>query len=115
MKRIITLIILCCPLVIFAQNNKKDFDDNYKKGIELYNKGVDVINNVQPTDEVMRLDEIQESAKKYFKEALPFLEKACSLNSKDKNTLTALTGIYFSMNDFEKSDKYKKELEALKK
>lgn len=115
MKHIILLFIMIFPLAVMAQDGKKEFDDNYTKGIDLYNKGVDIINDIQPTSAVMRLDEIQQSAIKYFKEALSYLEKAYTLDPTNKNTLTALTGIYFCMNNFEKSDKYKKELEALKK
>ena len=50
-----------------------------------------------------------------IKLSLPFLEKAYSINSKNEKLLTALQGTYFGLYDFEKSDRYKKELESLKK
>ncbi|MEK6615676.1 MAG: hypothetical protein AABZ32_06140 [Bacteroidota bacterium] len=115
MKKNLLIIAMCFGLSAFSQDINKDFKENYSKGIEHYNKGVDIINTLQPNENVMRLDEYMGDAQKQFKEALPYIEKAHSINPSDKNTLTALIGIYFSLYDYEKSDKYKKELESLKK
>ena len=114
MKNFYLIFFLAFSLKSFAQDVNPQFKENYSKGIELYNKGVDIINNLQPSESVMRLDQIEGDALKQFKDALPYLEKAYSLNPHDKNTLTALLGIYFSMYDMEKYNKYKKEFDSLK-
>ena len=49
----------------------------------------------------------------YFDKALPYFEKAESLEPKDKNTLIALKEIYAKKSEFDKSNAYKAKLEAL--
>jgi tetratricopeptide (TPR) repeat protein len=94
---------------------EKSFSENYSKGIEYYNKGIDIINKQTPDKKILALDEILTDAIVQFKLALPYLEKAHELNPKDKNTLTALMGIYFAMHETEKYNKYKREFESLNK
>src|SRR5207249_3669470 len=106
-------IILGFGLTAFSQDSTNAFDYNYKKGMEHYNKGVDYVNHIKSNDKV--LNEMSSDAKMEFKAAIPFLEKAYKLKSKDEKLLIALQGSYFSLQNFEKSDRYKKELEALKK
>jgi tetratricopeptide (TPR) repeat protein len=51
----------------------------------------------------------------YFDKALPYFEKSEKLDPNDVNTLVALKEIYAKKGDFEKSNKYKEKLEAMKK
>ena len=48
-----------------------------------------------------------------FDQALPYFEKAYAAKPQDRNTLIALKEIYARKNDFEKSNKFKAELDAL--
>lgn len=116
MKKVFCLILLLASLTVFSQDSTNTFDYNYKKGMEHYNKGVNVINDngmVQHT--TMYIDSVQKEAKDEFKKAIPYLEKAYAINPKNEKVLSALQGSYFGLYDFEKSDRYKKELESLKK
>lgn len=112
MKYAFMLILFLSALPAFSQDSTNTFEYNYKMGMEHYNKGVNVINNdgmVQHT--TVYIDSVQDE----FKKAIPYLEKAYSINSKNEKILTALQGSYFGLYDFAKSDKYKKELDFLKK
>ena len=49
-----------------------------------------------------------------FLKALPYMLKAYDLNFRRKDVLEGLVGIYYGLNDDEKYEKYKAELDALK-
>lgn len=88
---------------------------NYNLGILYYNKAVNIINALDYDMDMMALMEIQEKCVDIFKQSLPYMEKAYALNPKRKETLVGLSGIYFSLNEFEKSNAIKAELEQLDK
>ena len=130
MKKILFSILVCLPCALYGQGDNagkfkfesiplkedgsnKEFYSNYKQGIVFYNKAVDIINKAEIGNNET-LNKIQEEAITELKTALPFLEKAYSINSKNEKILTALQGAFFAMNEYEKSDRYKKELETLK-
>ena len=112
MKRVITAFLFLASLPAFSQDSANTFDYNYRKGMEHYNKGVDIVNKIQGEP---ILDSINPKVKVEFNYALPFLLKAYSINSKNEKVLTALQGTYFGLYEFETADRYKKELEQLKK
>lgn len=112
MKKLFTIIILGFGLTAFSQDSTNTFDYNYRKGIEHYNKGVDIVNKIQGEPII---ENIQTEAKEEFTKALPFLQKAYSINPKNEKVLKGLQGVYFSLYEFDTADKYKKELEALNK
>ena len=97
----------------FSQDSTQTFNYNSKKGLEHYNKGVDAINAMGASE--TPLDSIGEPAKAQFTIALRYLEKAYAINPKSEKVLIALQGTYFSLDDMEKSDRFKNELAALKK
>ena len=131
--KILFSILIYFPFALLAQDNNKqtfkyasiapqqiedinkEFRENYKKGMAAYNAAVDAINKMEPASDVVTIDKMQEEAKEHFKSAMPFFEKAYSINSKNEKLLIALQGVYFGLSDFEKSDRYKNELESLKK
>lgn len=86
---------------------------NYNMGILFYNQGVDIVNNMDYSLDLEQLNEVQDNIIVLFKKSLPFMLKAYELDPKRRETLIGLQGIYFSLNDIEKSDYYKKELEAI--
>ena len=94
------------------QNN---ITSNYSLGIIYYNQAVDIINSQNYNIDFTTLAQIQEECIVLFKKALPFALKAYELDPKNKNVLEMLSGIHFGLNDLDKSNQYKTELEALKK
>lgn len=86
---------------------------NYNMGILFYNQGVDIVNNMDYSLDLEQLNEVQDRIIVLFKKSLPYMLKAYELDPKRRETLIGLQGIYFSLNDIEKSEKYKGELEAL--
>jgi hypothetical protein len=88
---------------------------NYHMGILYYNQAVDIINQSDYDIDIVMLDKIQDNSIALFKQSLPFMEKAYQLDPSKKETLEGLTGIYFSLNEFEKSNEFKTKLEEIKK
>ncbi len=86
---------------------------NYNLGIIYYNQGVEIVNNMDYSLDLMELTMIQDEIIVLFRKSLPYMKKAYDLNPTRKETLIGLQGIYFSLNDIPKSELYKKELEAL--
>lgn len=88
---------------------------NYNMGILYYNQAVNLINQSDYDIDIVALSDIQDNSIKLFKESLPFMEKAYSLDPRRKETLLGLSGIYFSLNEFEKSNMFKQKLEEIEK
>ncbi len=133
----LTLAVAILPLFLFAQKSQfryqllpiskhtlqakekdkeAEFAENYSKGVEHYNKAIDILKAAGT--EFVNLEEInalQDKTIAEFKIALPYFQNAYKLNPKDENTLMGLSGIYFSLNEIDKSDLYKKEYDAIHK
>jgi tetratricopeptide (TPR) repeat protein len=88
---------------------------NYNLAILFYNEAADIINNMDYDMDIERLNEIQDLCIGIFLEALPYMKKSYELNYKRRETLVGLSNIYYGLNDMEKSEAYKKELEDLEK
>lgn len=88
---------------------------NYNMGILYYNQAVNLINQSDYDLDIVALNDVQDNSIKLFKESLPFMEKAYSLDPLKKETLLGLSGIYFSLNEKEKSDLFKQKLEDISK
>lgn len=92
---------------------------NYHMGILYYNQAVDIINrNIEESEwdiDLVKLEQIQDNSIALFKQSLPFMQKAYELDPNKRETLEGLTGIYFSLNEFEKSNEFKLRLEEIKK
>ena len=92
-----------------------DWGGNYNLAMLYYNYGVDIINNMSVTEDIIVIENIQEDSKVLFKKALPYALKAYALNPKRKEVLVCLEGIYFSLYEFDKSDEYKAKVALLDK
>jgi hypothetical protein len=88
---------------------------NYNMGILYYNQAVNLINQTDYDLDIVALNDVQDNSINLFKESLPFMEKAYSLDPHRKETLLGLSGIYFSLNEFEKSNMFKLKLEEIEK
>ena len=84
-------------------------------GILYYNQAVNLINQSDYDLDIVALNDVQDNSIKLFKESLPFMEKAYSLDPNRRETLLGLSGIYFSLNEKEKSDMFKQKLEEINK
>lgn len=115
MKKLILIALVASGLTAFSQDSTNTFDYNYKKGIYYYNSGVDSVKKYLPEAQFPQCSKMPEQAMSQFKKALPYLEKAHSIDPKDENTLKALIGVTAATGENEKHDLYKKELESLKK
>jgi tetratricopeptide (TPR) repeat protein len=87
---------------------------NYNMGILYYNQGADMVNNMDYSLDLEELNRVQEKLYEIFSMSLPYMKRAYDLNPNKEETLVGLQGIYIGMNDREKSDAYKLELEKLK-
>ena len=88
---------------------------NYNLALLYYNYGVDIINAMDVSSDIIVIENIQDQAKDLFKKALPYAMKCYSLDPKRKEVLIALQGIYFSLYEFDKSDEFKAKVELLEK
>jgi TolA-binding protein len=88
---------------------------NYNMGITLYNQAVSIINmNDVYSMDIMDFDQLIARCTNLFKEALPYVKKANELSPDNINTLKALEGIYYNLNDREKFALVREKLEVLK-
>jgi hypothetical protein len=103
-----------------AYNRALSFDPNninanYNMGILYYNQAVNLINQSDYDLDIVALNDVQDNSINLFKASLPFMEKAYSLDPNRKETLLGLSGIYFSLNEKEKSNEFKQKLEQIGK
>lgn len=87
---------------------------NYNMGILYYNQAVNLINQLDYGIDIVTLNDAQDNSIHLFKESLPFMERAYQLDPNRKETLYGLSGIYFSLNEIEKSNMFKQKLEEIK-
>lgn len=103
-----------------AYNKALSFDPNninanYNMGILFYNQAVNLINQSDYDLDIVALNDVQDNSINLFKASLPFMEKAYSLDPNKRETLLGLSGIYFSLNEKEKSNEFKQKLEQIGK
>ena len=86
---------------------------NYNLGILYYNIAVTKIQNLDYEDDFITITQIQDECVGIFKQSLPYMQKAYSLNPKKVETVEGLAGIYFALGDVPKSNEYKEKLKEL--
>lgn len=86
---------------------------NINLGVLYCNQAIYLIQNSDVPD-LKELDLVQENAAKLFKQALPFLQKAYAVAPKNKTVLSGLHQVHRGLYEFEKSETYRKLLEAIK-
>ena len=95
------------------------FDSNYSLGALYYNKAAsytEALNEAANDFSVAgnkRYDKIKAEMQGYFDQALPYFLKSDEIRPDSKNTLIALKEIYVRKDMFDKSEIYKKRLEAM--
>lgn len=88
---------------------------NYNLGILYYNEAAEIINHMDYDMDIVSLNAVQDYCIEIFLKSLPYMKKAYDLGYKRKETLIGLSNIYYGLNDLEKSEAYKKELQDLEK
>jgi len=88
---------------------------NYNLAMLYYNYGVDLINNMSVTEDIVVIENITEESTALFKKALPYAVKAEQLRPNNREVLVCLMGIYFSLYEQDKSDGYKAKIAMLDK
>lgn len=101
------------------ERNPKDFDAQYSIGALYYNRAANMTNELNE----LANDFSKEGMKKYeakkveifaeFDKALPYFQKAESLDPNSLNTLIALKEIYARKDDLETSNKFKERMEKV--
>jgi len=94
--------------------NPDAFGTNYNLGALYFNTAIEQNNKANATSNNSTHKKLKSKADALFAKALPFLEKAYSIDSKDKNTLLSLKQLYYMNGDYAKSSEMKKIIEGLK-
>jgi hypothetical protein len=95
--------------------NPNNYTANYNLGLLFWNKGVDLMYDIDYDINLDSAMDVQDHSVELFKESLPFAEKAYEIAPKREETLVVLSGIYYSLNEFQKSKAYQQMLEDLRK
>ncbi|MCH7534308.1 MAG: hypothetical protein IH948_00910 [Bacteroidetes bacterium] len=94
--------------------DSNNFSANYNLGILFYNRAVDIIMvEMSGLVDLVTLAMIQDRCVDLFKDALPYLQKAHQIELPNLAVIEGLAGIYFSLNEIEKSNYYKELLDKL--
>ena len=94
--------------------NPDAFGTNYNLGALYFNTAIEQNNKANATSNNAVYKNLKAKAEGLFSKALPYLEKAYEIDSKDKNTLLSLKQLYYMNGDYQKSEEMKKEIEGLK-
>ena len=94
--------------------NPDAFGTNYNLGALYFNTAIEQNNKANATSNNLTHKKLKSKADALFAKALPFLEKAYAIDSKDKNTLLSLKQLYYMNGDYAKSSDMKKTIEGLK-
>jgi tetratricopeptide (TPR) repeat protein len=86
---------------------------NYNLAILYYNQAVDMIKELDFETDLIMLSQIQDESVLIFKKSLPYMERAHQLDPKNISTLKGLEGIYFSLNEKEKTEEIRKKIAEL--
>ncbi len=89
-------------------------DALFNYGIVTFNKAVSEHDKANLIEDNAEYEKARDDANEYFKKALPYLEKAHELESKDFNTLDALAVIYYRLQMMDKREIILKKIEELK-
>lgn len=94
--------------------NPDAFGTNYNLGALYFNTAIEQNNKANATSNNSTHKKLKSKADALFAKALPYLENAYSIDSKDKNTLLSLKQLYYMNGDYAKSSEMKKTIEGLK-
>lgn len=82
-----------------------NYGANYNLATVFFNRGVFNIQRISADDDIPSIQQIQEASRDLFLKALPYMLKAHDMNPSRRETLIGLEGIYYSLQDEQRSDK----------
>lgn len=91
----------------------ENYGANYNLATLYYNRGVLRIRGITAEDDIPSIQQIQEVAREFFQQALPFMLKAHELDPDRRETLIGLEGIYYSLQDQENAERFRQLFEEL--
>ncbi len=91
----------------------ENYGANYNLATLFYNRGVFRIREISAEDDIPSIQQIQEVAREFFLQALPYMLKAHDMNPQRRETLLGLEGIYYSLQDQDNSDKFRRLFEEM--
>ena len=101
-------------------NKVLEIDPNNIQALEglaivYYNQGAKLVKELSIDTPLDQMDPMQENARKYFKQALPYMQKAYENKPEDPKIIQGLSGIYWALHDYEKHKEFIKKLDQIKK
>lgn len=90
----------------------RNYQANYGIASLYWNYGANIFN--RDSIDIIDIGPLQDSALKAFRTALPYAELCHELEPEKEEPLIMLIGIYYSMNEFEKSAYFQKKLDDLR-
>jgi tetratricopeptide (TPR) repeat protein len=96
--------------------DSNQFAPYYNLSVIYYNRGVETINqaNQLPPSQSEQYDAEIEKAKEHFRQSLPFIEKAYSIDSSEMAILESLKTIYYRLQMNDKYNEINKKIQSLK-
>ncbi|MCB0793726.1 MAG: hypothetical protein KDB88_03230 [Flavobacteriales bacterium] len=93
--------------------DRDNYGANYNLATLFYNRGVFNIQRIGAHSDIPSIQRIQEVSREFFLDALPYMLKAFEMNPSRRETLLGLEGIYYSLQDPERSEHYRRLYEQL--
>jgi tetratricopeptide (TPR) repeat protein len=96
--------------------DSSQFAPYYNLSVIFYNRGVELINtaNQLPPTETAKYEQNMENAKIQFRESLPYIEKAYSIDPSEMAILESLKTVYYRLQMTEKYQEINKKIQSLK-
>ncbi|MFP4620690.1 MAG: tetratricopeptide repeat protein [Bacteroidales bacterium] len=69
----------------------------YNLGVLYFNEGVDLVTKANEVEDDDEYKELRDKANEYFKEAMPYMEKALEIKPQDTNVLSTLRTLYYRL------------------
>jgi hypothetical protein len=88
---------------------------NFNMGLLYYNQAVYLIKGTDYDIPLTTIDGLQENQVQLFRQALPYMLKTIEIEPAKEDAIRALSGIYFGLNEFEKSQQYMEKLDQIRK
>jgi len=86
--------------------NPNSFNCNYNLAAMYVNKAVELKKKEDSTEDYTKASEYAKEAEALFGKALPYMEKAHEIDSKDMPTISGLIQVYTQLNQLDKSKKF---------
>ncbi|HET6227184.1 MAG TPA: hypothetical protein VFF27_12945 [Bacteroidia bacterium] len=99
-------------IIILDTNNTSAY---YNIGALYYEHGANLIRQLDYGTDIPTLNDAQDNTYSFYRQSLPYLEHAYRIDPSRKETLYGLYSIYFSLNEFQKSNDFKRLLDLMER